>query len=255
MIQSIATIIRQAGEIMLGAQKPAVYEKEGHANFVTQTDIDVQTFLIEHLHQLMPEALFLAEEQENLQLTEGLTFVIDPIDGTTNFMHSRRASCISVGLLRNRQLELAFVYQPWLREMYAAERGKGAFCNDRRLQASNVPFEHAVVNIGTAPYQPELSSRSMKLAAEFLGRTSDLRRCGSAALDLCDVAAGGAELFWEMELSPWDYAAGALIVTEAGGKIATMRGDALVHGTKTSVLASNPACFEAAVALCAGAMA
>ncbi|MDD3335503.1 MAG: inositol monophosphatase family protein [Eubacteriales bacterium] len=246
---AIEAVIREAGEIIACAKHPKVFEKEGHANFVTQTDQDVQDFLIHELSLLMPEAKFLAEEKENAVLDDSLTFIIDPIDGTTNFMHARECSAISVGIVEKREPVMAFVYQPWRKDLYFAQKGEGAFLNGQPIHVSPLPLSQAVVNVGTSPYREELRKRSMSLCGLFLEHAADIRRCGSAALDLCDVACGKAEVFWELELSPWDYAAGALLVTEAGGRIGNCEGGPLQQGGKSSVLAANSECFEQALAL------
>ena len=245
--ETIEAIIRQAGEIILAAKKPEVFEKDGHANFVTQTDMDAQTFLIDRLHRAFPEAEFLAEEKENEALSDRLTFIIDPIDGTTNFMHGRNWSCIAVALTVEREVRMAFVYQPWEEDMYFAEKGGGAYCNGAPIHVSDIPLDQGLIIFGTSPYNLSLCRRSMALCAAFIQRAVDVRRLGSAELELCDVAAGRAEAFWELELKPWDYAAGSLILTEAGGRVSRTDGQPLRQGEKTGVLAGNPRCFEAAL--------
>lgn len=249
MKETIETIIRQAGEIVVAARRPQVFEKAGHANFVTQTDMDTQAYLIDRLHQAFPEAAFYAEEKENAALGDEPTFIIDPIDGTTNFMHGRNYSCIAVALAVNKEPVIAFVYQPWLREMYYAEKGKGAYLNGAPIHVSDVPLDHGIVVFGTSPYNPDLSRRSLHLAASFLKQSADIRRLGSAELELCDVAAGRSEVFWELELRAWDYAAGSLIVSEAGGLMAKADGSPLVQGEKIGMIAANPLCFQDALAL------
>lgn len=244
MLEKIASIVRQAGKIVLEADHPRVYQKEGHANFVTQTDINVQAFLLKRLSALMPQARFFCEEQANDPLTEAPTFVIDPIDGTTNFMHARRCSCISVALVTHGRAELGVIYQPYLDEMYTAKAGAGAFLNGKKLEVSAFPMDQALTLIGTSPYSEQAGARSMALAAHFLKQTGDIRRSGSAALDLCDIAAGRAEIFWEMELNPWDFAAGSLLVAEAGGRVCAMDGAPLPYGQKSSVLATNALCYS-----------
>ena len=246
MRETIEPILRQAGALIVAAKKPEVFEKAGHANFVTQTDLDAQTFLIENLHQAFPDAEFLAEEKENAVLSPRPTFIIDPIDGTTNFMHGRGYSCIAVALAVGKEIQIAFVYQPWKDELFFAEKGKGAFCNGKPIHVSDVPLEHALVIFGTSPYDLALSHRSMALGEAFLARVADLRRLGSAELELCDVASGHSEAFWELDLKAWDYAAGSLIVTEAGGRIIRVDGQPLRQGEKMGVLAANPQCFEEA---------
>ena len=125
--------------------------------------------------------------------------------------------------------------------MFTARRGYGAFCNGKRLHVSSEPIENALVVFGTSPYREDLSEKSFKLAYAYFKRAADVRRSGSAALDLCAVAAGRADLFFELSLSPWDYAAGALVVEEAGGVVSDPDGGKLVYDHPCSVVARNKA--------------
>ena len=243
MLQTLLQIVRDAGAKVLSYDHPEVYQKEGHANFVTQADIEVQAFLMDKLHEAFPQALFLAEEQENAALTGEWTFVIDPIDGTTNFMRGRKWSCISVALLKDREPVVGIVLNPYNGELFHAEKGKGAFLNGVPTHVSQTVFDQALVSFGTSPYQPSLAAKSMRAAEKFLLQAGDLRRVGSAALDLCDVACGRSDIFWEYVLSPWDFAAGALLVNEAGGKTGCPGQGPLAFDRKMAVLAANPKCF------------
>jgi myo-inositol-1(or 4)-monophosphatase len=246
MRKDFLAVILEAGDKMLGYDRPEVYQKEGHANFVTQADIEVQAFLLEKLAKAAPEAVFFAEEKENEALTDSPTFVIDPIDGTTNFMRGRKCSSISVALLQNREPVLAAILNPYTKELFHAEKGKGAFLNGQPIRVSSQDFSKALVSIGTSPYDSVLAGKTMKAAEKFLLAAGDLRRTGSAAIDLCDVACGRSDIYWELILSPWDFAAGALIVKEAGGLICSPGRGALRFDQRTPVLAANPLCFKQA---------
>ena len=173
--------------------------------------------------------------------TSGAFFIVDPIDGTTNFIRDYHASSISVALVVDGAAEFGVVYNPYLDEMFTARRGYGAFCNGKRLHVSSEPIENALVVFGTSPYREDLSEKSFKLAYAYFKRAADVRRSGSAALDLCAVAAGRADLFFELSLSPWDYAAGALVVEEAGGVVSDPDGGKLVYDHPCSVVARNKA--------------
>ncbi len=225
---------------------PEVFVKEGHANFVTEGDLRVQQFLFERLETVCPGAAFFAEEQENAQLTEAPTWVIDPIDGTFNYMRGRDCSSVSIALLRGRRPVLGVVYNPYRDELFSAEQGKGAFCNGRPIQVSRQPFSRAMVGFGTAPYRADLARRSMDAACRFLQEAGDLRRTGSAAIDLADVACGRSDVFFELVLSPWDFAAGALLVTEAGGQFGMPQQQALDFGAPACILAASPVCYPRA---------
>ena len=254
MLKNLLDILLAAGEKMLRFDRPEAYQKEGHANFVTQADIEVQAFLMGELLKAAPEAAFYAEEKENGMLTDAPTFMIDPIDGTTNFMRGRKCSCISVALLIDREPLLAAVLNPYTGELFHAEKGKGAYMNGRPIHVSRQGFPHALVSFGTSPYDSALAGKTMKAAEEFLLAAGDLRRTGSAAIDLCDVACGRSDIYWELILSPWDFAAGALIVMEAGGLTGNPGRGKLCYDQKTPVLAANPLCFEQAEEILMAAM-
>ena len=243
----IAAIVRKAAPIMLGETDAATHKKEGHFNYVTDADVDVQRFLIAELTKALPEASFLAEEKDNAQLGDEPTFIIDPIDGTLNFMRGRKHSGISVGLAVNRRAELGVIYNPYTDEMFTARRGHGAFLNGAPLRVTENGFDSALIDFGTSPYNPELAQRTFDTARDFLLGAAELRRAGAATLDLCDIACGRADVFFEFKLSPWDYAAGSLIITEAGGRFALLDSAArqeLPYGRPGCVLASNALCFD-----------
>ena len=241
-IEAICELMRECGQIVKNADRRNLHvdSKAGHANFVTEYDRKVQDRLRCGLLKTMPDAHFIGEEGSSQAFSpSGAFFIVDPIDGTTNFIRDYHASSISVALVVDGAAELGVVYNPYLDEMFTAQRGRGAFCNGNRLHVSSEPLENGLVIFGTSPYNEELSERSFKLAYSYFRKSIDVRRTGSAALDMCSVAAGRAELFFELSLSPWDYAAGALIVEEAGGIVTDIDGNALVYGRKSSVLARN----------------
>lgn len=246
MKQQLQALIREAGAIILNAEAFRVEAKEGHANFVTSVDEEVQRFLTDRLLSLLPGSHVIGEETENAPLTNAPTWVIDPLDGTTNFIHDYHFSSISVALLQNGRPVIGAVLQPYTGELYYAEKGKGAFLNDDPIHVSSTPIRQALVGFGTSPYEAELAEKSMQAALMFLRRCADVRRCGSAALDLAYVAAGRQDVFFELILRPWDYAAGALLVTEAGGCFAQPKLSEQDFGRTTAVMAANANCFETA---------
>lgn len=254
LLEQIESLARRAARIMLSAVNSPAHAKEGHYNFVTDADVQVQRMLMSELSAIMPSARFFAEEQENQRLTDEDTFVIDPIDGTLNFMRGRRCSAISIALLRGREPVLGLIYDPYHDEMFTALKGRGARLNGAPIRVSAVPFERAMVAVGTSPYYAELSRRTLDIACDFLQQAGDLRRIGSAALDLCDVACGRTDVFFELRLSPWDYAAGSLIVAEAGGRFA-LPVDGVAgendYGVPGCVLATNAECFDRALGILA----
>jgi len=241
-LEQICDLVRSCGLFIKDIDRGHLHidAKSGRADLVTQYDKQVQERLRAGLGEIMPEAHFVGEEGSTQEYSPtGSFFIVDPIDGTTNFIKDYHLSSISVALVRDGAAELGVVYNPYTDEMFHAQRGQGAFCNGRRLHVSNEPLENAIVVFGTAPYHDELKEKSFKIAYDYFKKALDIRRSGSAALDLCSVAAGRAELFFELVLAPWDYAAGALIVEEAGGVASDMDGRELVYDRPCSVLARN----------------
>lgn len=242
IIKKIEKTVRECGDILLHADRDEhfVSSKEGHGNFVTVYDKKIQEKLRESLNEILPEAAFVGEEEDiHPDIHEGFAFVVDPIDGTANFVRDLKGSVISVGLLKDGKPYIGVVYNPYLDEMFTAKKGCGAYVNDKPIAVSKRPLSDGMVLFGTAPYYRELNDKAFELAGNLWKQALDLRRTGTAALDLCLVAAGRAELFFELILQPWDYAAGAVILTEAGGKIETLEGTALTFDKPCSVLATN----------------
>lgn len=244
ILEKIADLVRECGLLVKNADRRHLHvdAKAGRANFVTEYDKKVQERLRAGLLAIIPNAHFIGEEGSSQAFSRsGAFFIVDPIDGTTNFIRDYHASSISVALVVDGAAELGVVYNPYLDEMFTAQRGRGAFCNGSQLHVSSEPLENALVIFGTSPYREDLSEKSFKLAYAYLKKAVDVRRSGSAALDLCAVAAGRADLFFELSLSPWDYAAGALIVEEAGGIASDADGGKLAYDHPCSVVARNKA--------------
>ncbi|MDY3279393.1 MAG: inositol monophosphatase family protein [Eubacteriales bacterium] len=240
--EALIAIAKEAGAMMRRSHDAAIHEKEGHYNFVTDTDVAVQAYLKSALLTLCPGARFYAEEQENEPLTDAPTFVVDPIDGTINYMRLRHMSAVSIGYLEGRQPVMAVVYNPYANELFYARKGRGAFLNGQPIRVSDLPYNMALVELGTSPYDAELAKQTMAAAGRFLSECGDLRRSGSAAIDLCGVACGRADIFFELRLRPWDVAAGALIVEEAGGRFISLGHDAPFFEAACGMLACNAAC-------------
>ncbi|MCI9162474.1 MAG: inositol monophosphatase [Lachnospiraceae bacterium] len=244
LLPEILKIVQECGDIMLSATdiERKTHQKEGKGNFVTDYDSRVQKALKARLLNLVPGAAFLGEEDQmdHTDISKGYAFIVDPIDGTANFIRGYNASCVSVALAKDGYPVLGVVYNPYQKEIYYAEKGKGAYMNGQRIYASERSLEEGVVLFGVAPYNKELMQKSFETAYRYVSCAEDLRRSGSAAIDLCMVASGKAEFFFEMVLSPWDYAAGALLVEEAGGFTSDLEGRPLTYDRKQTVTARAP---------------
>ncbi|MBQ1312242.1 MAG: inositol monophosphatase [Blautia sp.] len=246
LLQQIIPIARKAGEIILSASEieEHVHSKEGHGNFVTEYDEKVQEYLLGELAKLLPEAHFVGEEEGKEVFLEeykkGYTFVIDPIDGTSNFMKAYRPSVTSIALLKDGKPFIGVIYNPYSDDLFYAERGKGAFRNGRQMFSSEAPLSESLVTMGTAPYYGSKVSRAaFEIGFYYLEKSIDIRRSGSACWDLCMVAAGVNGIFFEPRLCLWDYAAGACIVMEAGGRVTDFEGKDLSFDGKAPVIAAG----------------
>ncbi len=213
---------------------------KGPANFVTAADMRAEETLFRELSKARQGYCFLMEERGRVEgADKSHCWIVDPLDGTTNFMHGIPLFAISVALQREGEIVAGVIYNPAMDELYTAEKGKGAFLNDRRLRvAARRTLEDAVIATGIPNRGREGHRRFLSECELMMRETAGIRRNGAAALDLAWVAAGRFDGFWDHNLKPWDIAAGALLVQEAGGLVTGMDGksDMLESG---SVIAGN----------------
>ena len=241
----IIPLMRRAGKIMLEAEniesQDSLSEKGDAANLVTVYDVAVQSFLLTEIKKAIPDATFIAEEKENdpSVLDGEHCFIIDPIDGTTNFIQGYRHSCTSVALLKDGKPYIGVVYNPWTDELFTAERGKGAALNGKPIHVSDRPLKSACFFTAWSTYKKEFAKACFAISEEVYYDTCDIRRLGVCALELCYMAAGRGELYFEIRLFPWDYAAAQLILTEAGGCIGTIGMDAPTYTRPQPIVAAN----------------
>lgn len=232
---------REAARLLRYANNIVGENKSGSRDVVTEYDRRIQKLLESRMLEEIPGAQFFCEElgeQGGLQAEH--LFIIDPIDGTMNFVKGFNHSCISMAYAEKGEICAAAVYNPYADEMFTAVKGMGAFLNDRPISVSSSGLSDSIVCFGSSPYRTELADRTFALARRCFDASLDVRREGSAELDLCSVAAGRAGLYFELSVSFWDYAAGWLIVKEAGGICLTAEGRELpFDGSKTSIAAGN----------------
>lgn len=242
LINEITLLVKECGRVILNAdrEKMAIDIKSGVADLVTEYDKNIQNQLETGLKKILPESKFIGEEGSSDKLTDdGYAFIVDPIDGTTNFIKDYHHSAISVALLKGKEVVAGVVYNPYLDEIFHAIKGQGAFCNGKKISVSDRPIDNALVLFGSSPYDKNLFTKTIEILSEYFYKALDIRRSGSAALDLCWVACGRAELYFELQTSPWDFAAGKLLVEEAGGVVTALDGEPLSFEGKTSILAKN----------------
>ena len=231
---------RLAGD-MLTQHRDSVREVsfKGAVDLVTNFDKRSQEIIVAHLSGLFPDHDFLAEEGPNRTADSQFRWIIDPIDGTTNFAHSFPVYSVSIALQKDQQTVVGVIFDPTRDEMFSAAADQGADINGRKITVSTTrELTHSLLSTGF-PYDiRESQENNLDHFADFAIRAQAVRRCGSAALDLCYVACGRFDGFWELKLAPWDVAAGILMVSEAGGQVSDFRGGAPdIFGNE--VMASN----------------
>lgn len=213
---------------------------KGPSDFVSQADMKAEKIVRDELLKARPTYGFLGEESEEITGTDGAhRWIVDPLDGTTNFLHGIPQFAVSIALERNGEIVAGVVFNPATDELYTAERGGGAFLNDRRLRvAARKVLSDCVIGCGVPHLGRGHHGKFLVELRHVMGEAAGLRRLGSASLDLAYVAAGRMDGFWETELSPWDVAAGLLLIREAGGFVSDMKGGQDIFESR-SVVAGN----------------
>jgi len=241
-IDDAVALIRDVGELLLqDMNTKKVLSKSGTANFVTEIDLKVQDIIVSGLRQILPESNVIAEETATNDFSLGkYTWILDPVDGTTNLMYGFKYSAIALGLVVDGVPFAGIVYNPYLKELFTARKGEGAFVNGQPIEVTrNKALADSLITFGTSPYDRAKADETFRITKKVFLECRDVRRTGSAALDICNVAAGRMDGFFEMELQPWDYAGASIILEEAGGKITDWQGKKLTYISKTAAIASN----------------
>jgi myo-inositol-1(or 4)-monophosphatase len=204
-----------------------VHSKSSLNDLVTEVDKKAEDAIIDVIKSEFPEHFILSEEIGELSTASNYKWIIDPIDGTVNFAHGIPICCVSIGLEKDGSMLMGAVFNPFMKELFFAEHGKGAFLNNKPLKVSTNPALESACLVTGFPYRwVEVGTDPIAVFERFIRKGLPVRRLGSAAIDLCWVAAGRFDGFWEYNLNPWDIAAGYLIIQEAGGRISNFKGDA-----------------------------
>lgn len=238
---AVCDAVRAAGAFLDDRSLSEQVRAKAATDYVTLADTTVQSFLQERLGKLCPEVSFLAEEQPEFCWDfQTPVWVLDPVDGTTNLIHRFQHSAISLALVAEGKPQMAVVYNPDSGEMFTACRGEGAFLNGQPIRVSRAAkLGDALVSIGTAPGSRKDIPGTFQRMQRAFARCQDIRRLGAASLDLCYVACGRLDAYFEEHLKPWDYAAGILLVEEAGGVVTDRAGGPLEFQPDREVLAAN----------------
>ncbi|MBZ5648849.1 MAG: inositol monophosphatase [Acidobacteriia bacterium] len=238
-VPAMAEIAREAGALLMEYfQQHVKVEYKGDADLVTVADRTSEILIRDRIKARWPAHDILGEEQGLVDTGSDYRWFVDPLDGTTNFAHGFPVFCVSLGLQHKDRLVAGVVYDPTRDELFAAERGSGAYLNQQRVQVSKIAnLSECLVATGF-PSHKRHKNPNIHFYHQITLRTHGVRRAGSAALDLCCVASGRFDGFWEFNLNPWDTAAGVLIVEEAGGKVTDFKDGAFQLNSRET-LASN----------------
>jgi myo-inositol-1(or 4)-monophosphatase len=237
---------RQAGQILLaGYEKDHQVDYKGVIDLVTEVDRESEAFLVGEVQRRFPGHHILAEESGDIAGHAEHSWLIDPLDGTVNYAHGVPVFSVSIAYAHHGQVTLGAVYDPMRDELFSAARGHGAHLNGRRLAVARAQELKKSLLVTGFPYDAWNSPRdNFANFVKFAKLTQGVRRLGSAALDLCYVAAGRFDGFWELALNPWDVAAGGLVAEEAGAKVTNVDGGPDYINPPQSVLAANPVLHE-----------
>lgn len=241
---------RQAGDVIIRHMEQIDRVKvtaKGTNDYFTDVDVKAEQTIIKAILKAYPDHGIIAEESGTQNPDAESVWIIDPLDGTTNFLHGFPFYCISIALKVKNRIEHAVVYDPVRHECFSASRGRGAQLNDRRIRVSKQTVLSAALLGSAFPTRnPALAQRYLPTFEAMIGKCAGIRQTGSAALDLAYVAAGRLDGFWEFGLRPWDIAAGSLLIQEAGGLISDLNGgeDYINQG---DVIAGNPKIFKSLI--------
>ena len=252
MLNTAVKAARKAGSIIsrssFDLDKLTVRSKR-HNDFVSEVDHAAEEAIIETLREAYPKHGFLAEESGAKDAKADYVWVIDPLDGTTNFLHGFPQYCVSIALLHKNAAAHAVVFDPNRNELFTASKGSGAYLNDRRIRVSKTDrLDDALVGTGFPFREVDRIDEYLRMFRNVTCTSSGIRRPGAAALDLAWVAAGRIDGFWELGLSPWDMAAGALLIREAGGLVGDLDGEDR-YMASGNIVATNAKLFAALLKL------
>lgn len=233
----VINIVKKAAK--LANHTFSVQQKSSEADIVTSSDIVVQNFLVQQLGSLVPQAGFLCEEKGATDTTKDMLWIIDPIDGTMNYARNIPDFAISVALVGKDAPILGVVYCPARNEVFSATVGEGARLNGKPIRVSDKPFGQALLCTATSVYNKQLAPVCFQIIEQVFPQCSDTRRFGSCAVELCYLAAGKCDLYFEIRVNPWDYAAAYIVLSEAGGILRGLHGQTLAFDCPTVLVGAN----------------
>lgn len=258
-IETILPIIQEVADKYLTRESSGHITQKGDANFVTEVDTNVEQAMKERLSTLYPEIQFMGEEKDNSEIDfSGSVWILDPVDGTSNLIHDFQNSSLSLALAVKKEIVFGVIYHYYSKEYFYARKGEGAYMgritnnlpafssNQLPLSVSNITeLSRSLVSFGTSPYdKATLGEKNCETLKQIFFLCEDIRRIGSAAIELAFVAAGRVDLYLERNLKPWDYAAAIVIIEEAGGIITDYKGNPIDISKPCDILAGNKVIHE-----------
>lgn len=238
------SLTKKVSEIVTDSAKYAkndftTTEKGSHINFVTSSDIAVQKFLENELLKLLPGSAFFGEESSGEVNSAEYLWIVDPIDGTVNFSRGIKEHGISVGLSYNEKVILGVIYFPLRNELFYAYYGGGSYLNGEKISVSKRDFKNSLFCTALSLYNKNYAKKCLDIMEEVYNNCVDIRRSGSCAMDICQLSSGVCELFFEIRTFPWDFAAGIVILEEAGGIITDLDGKDIKLDRASPIIAAN----------------
>lgn len=238
--KEILELVAAARGLVLDHEAAGHVKVKGRSDYVTQVDFRVQEFFQRELKERYPDIQFLGEEEKVQVDFERPCWILDPVDGTANLIHDLRLSAISLALYDGEDIVFGVVSNPFTGETFYAAKGEGSYLNGRPIRVSETKkMENAIISTGTSPYRRDLADENFAIFRRIFDACSDIRRFGSAAIDLAYVACGRLDGYVERDLKPWDFAAGVLLVQEAGGRISGFTGGPVSVRGNMDLAASN----------------
>lgn len=244
--EKIIELVHTTKKMIFYESRNLEVKEKGPADYVTQVDVKVQEYMVNELKKLTPDVQIMAEEKENGNIDfSKAVWILDPIDGTTNLVHDFHHSAVSLAFYDGSKIDFGVIYNPYTEETFHAVYDKGAYLNGNRISVSDEEnLKNSLIMIGTSSYYKEMGKNIFHEIFKIYEQCRDIRRTGSAALDLAYVACGRVEGFFERSLKPWDIAAGIILVEEAGGRISNPEGKKLSLDSGSDVVAGNKSIHE-----------
>ncbi len=242
-VHDVILLAEEAGR-MISSGYSKVDDKDSKDNHVTDMDVTIQKFLRKELCELLPGSSFIGEELDQQDVSGEYHWIVDPIDGTTNFIRHIPASVTSIALAHNDEIIMGVVFNPHTNEMFYAVKGEGSFKNGKKINVSLKPIENAIYATSWGAYDKSQSHCAFRVSEKMYNICEDIRRLGAAAYELCKMAEGSIDVYFEPILYPWDHAAGGFILTEAGGFIDGIDGKPSLTGRAPYIAANCPESLE-----------